>query len=126
MALLSSSSFFLPLGLTALFSIALTTVITGTECPLAQDSGREPKNFLTNHSLGRDSCLSHSRTLKRERKAEQEMVYCLQTIHSVLNCKYSPGQIHGKALIPSVGVFEHSAFTGIIKIKLGPKGGTLI
>lgn len=86
MALLSSSSFFLPLGLTALFSMALTTVVTGTECPLAQDSGKEPKNFLTNHSPGRDSCLSHSRTLKGKRKAEEEMVYCVRTIEGVMNC----------------------------------------
>ena len=90
MALLSSSSFFLSLGLTTLFSIALTTVITGTECPLAQDSGKEPKNFLTSHSPGRDSCLSHKRTLKRKRKAGEEMVNCTQTIVVVAVTKSCP------------------------------------
>ena len=78
MALLSSSSFFASLGLPALFSIAPTTVINSTECPLAQDSGKEPKNFLTSHSPGRDSCLSHKRTLKRKRKAGEQMVNCIQ------------------------------------------------
>lgn len=62
MALFSRSSICPLLGLTRLFSIALTTVTTGTAYPLAQESGREPKNFLASHSPGRDSCLSHSRT----------------------------------------------------------------
>ena len=104
MASLSSSSIFLSLGLTALFSIALTTVITGTEWPLAQDSGKEPKNFLTNHSPGRNSCLSHNRTLKRKRRAEEEMVNCIQTIQDVTDWTVSP-QIH-EALMPSGIVFE--------------------
>lgn len=73
MALFSRSSICPLLGLTRLFSIALTTVTTGTAYPLAQESGREPKNFLASHSPGRDSCLSHSRTLG-DRKIEEEMV----------------------------------------------------
>ena len=55
------------------------------ENPLAQDSGKEPKNFLTSHSPGRDSCRSHKRTLKRKRKAGEEMVNCIQTIVLLLS-----------------------------------------
>lgn len=72
-ALFSRSSICPLLGCTRLFSIALTTVTTGTAYPLAQESGRELKNFLASHSPGRDSCLSHSRTLG-DRKVEEEMV----------------------------------------------------
>lgn len=71
MALFSRSSICPLPGLTRLFSIALTTVTTGTAYPLAQESGKEPKNFLASHSPGRDSCLSHSRTLG-DRKVEEE------------------------------------------------------
>lgn len=80
MALFSRSSICPLLGLTRLFSIALTTVTTGTECPLAQDSGREPKNFLIIHSPGRDSCLSHSRTLGDREKGRGRDGTCAQTL----------------------------------------------
>lgn len=112
MALLSRSSFFLPLGFTALFSIALTTVVTGTECPLAQDSGKEPKNFLTNHSPGRDSCLSHSRTLKRKKKKSRGRDGLLSSDHTGCYELYCAHQIHVEALTPSEAVFENSAFMG--------------
>lgn len=119
MALFSSSSFFLSLGLTALFNIALTTVTTGTECPLAQDCGKEPKNFLTNHSPGRDSCLSHNRTLKRKKKKSRGRDGKLHSDHrgyDGLNCVSPKFMLKPQ---PPVTVYEDCTFRKVIKVKWG-------
>lgn len=114
MALFSRSSICPLLGLTRLFSIALTTVTTGTAYPLAQESGREPKNFLASHSPGRDSCLSHSRTLE-DRKVEEEMA-CAFGPCGILQIESCSQNLSTEAQ-PQGYLYSEMALMGVITVK---------